>query len=139
MTNSALNPNSFLKAHFTDTFLCNGSARFDDVNNGQSIVSGLFSKLDTDFENPTELVIPNFIKRANLRVFNPEFVPYPDKFIAGYNLTGTIYGSGSLNPRLLLLDGSEIEVYGVAEIRKIILFPNIPAQNPFLLSIAFFK
>lgn len=140
MTNESLNPNSFLKAHFTDTYLCNGNVKFNDVfENVANNITGIFGKNDTSFVTPLGLKIPNFIKRINLRVFSPSYIAYPDKFVAHYNLTGTLYGTPSLTPRLFLLDGSEIEVYGIVEIRKIILMTNNVTDNPYLLNISLFK
>lgn len=140
ITNSALNPNAFLKAFFTDTFLCNGTVLFDQTLSGvPHLINGLYGKNDTAFATPKTVSLPNTTKRINLRVFAPPTSVYTSNFIAHYNLTGTNYGTPSLTPRCFLLDGSEIEIYGIAEMRKIVVLQNNFDPQPFYLSISLYK
>jgi hypothetical protein len=144
MTNESLNPNSFLKCFFTDTFLCNGNVMFDQIALGNQIeVSGIANKNDTLFASPLTMIIPTFVKRANFRLFIPEFVSYPSKFAAIYTLNNEgPLGTPTFEPMLFALDGSEIEIYGLDEIAKFRVKDNIfssSAPQPFYLSMSLFK
>lgn len=140
MTNSAINPNAYLKVFLTNTFLCNGTVLFDEgFNDELHQITGLYGKNDTGFVTPISVALPDTIKRINLRVFAPATSVYTTKFIAHYNLTKENYGTPTLTPRCFLLDGSEIEVYGINEIRKIVMMQNNFDPQPYYLGISLYK
>lgn len=131
ITNSALNPNAFLKAFYTDTVLVKDNVLFNGVqydpitNVPSTIIANVYDWYDTAFVTGKSIVLPAYTKKALLRVLVPEGVIAP-KYIAFANLHGAPFLLDALvDPKkMALLEGSEIEIYGFNEIKKLILFNN---------------
>jgi len=136
--NVTIAPNGFLSAYSTDTYLVDGNVNFGDIDNGQDVITGLYRHDDNLFANPIKLTLAGTTKKVLVRVFSPDGLP-PVKFVAHANFEGVLYGNPSANPRLFLLDGDEIEIYGLPEIKKIRLMPDNINTQPFLVSISLFN
>ena len=144
MNNSAINPNSFLKAFYSETVLVKAKAAFDGFyleNNAQikSIV-GVYKWHDTACLVHSPIMLPENTKKAIVRVMVAPGVIAP-KHVAFCNMNavnGSEYTyvleeppatySFTLSPGIkgiALLEGTEIEVTGIAEIRKLLFFNNL--------------
>lgn len=163
ITNSSQNPNSFLKAFYSETLLVNGTAVFNAEHNGVKSIIGVFPWYDTAFATHTPIVLPAHTKKALIRVMvregevapkHPAFVSMDGLNIFDFDDDVPYVLNHSANPKCMpLLEGSEIEVYGINEIRKLMFFNNrtyVPAgggspiiynETPvnFLLNITLFK
>lgn len=169
MTNQSTNPNNYLTPFYTNTVLVKevsifgGSKSNVYSNDTDRIISivGVFDVLDNDLHIPIPL--PKNTKKASVRVLVKEGILAP-KFPAFVNLDGSIpfdfdYGDPPYNlatvanPKsIALLDGSEIDVFGIENIKKLMFFNNRTMVTgagatvkfnaspiPFLLNITLFK
>lgn len=166
MNNNAISPNTFLKAFYSETVLVKAKAAFDGFyleNNTQikSIV-GVYKWHDTGFLVHSPIILPEYTKKAIVRVMVAPGIIAP-KHVAFCNMNavnGTEYTYVLEEPPatygftlsagvkgFALLEGTEIEVTGVAEIRKLLFFNNLTNgatlynADPinFLLNITLFK
>jgi len=138
------NPNSFLKVSYNEIVRVRGVCLFDGEKaaNGERGTIGLYEWYDTTFLKHKIIPIPSNTKKALIKVIVPEGVVAP-KYPAFYgflNGTGLDYdyeppfppslptGNYVLNigiARRPLMDGEEIEVWGIDEIRKLTFSNNI--------------
>lgn len=159
MTNQSNNPNSFLEVFYSNTVVVNDWVNFGDDYTGndlimRSVISPVFYWFDEIFSQPLNIDIPSNTKKAVVRVFAKEGVIAP-KFIAFATLDDGLFSDVNAinNERsIALLDGSELEIFGYDEIRKLQLYNNRQNINapldvklfnenpiPFYLNITLFK
>ena len=149
MTNSATEPNNFLKAFYWETFLINGACLFgaqsitaDSAGKIVPAIIGTYNWWDTTFATHKPIQLPEHTKKALLRVMVPEgtIAPKHPAFLSmdgssafeyEDNGDGTYINNMSTNPKATaLLDGSEIEIFGIDEIRKIIVINQLQITKP---------
>jgi hypothetical protein len=169
MTNNSINPNNNLEPFYSNVVLVKDVAIFggskyptySDATNGIVAIVGVFDLMDNTIHTP--IILPKNTKKASIRVLVNEGVIAP-KFPAFVNMNGKIpfdfdYGDPPYNlatvsnpESIALLEGSELEIYGIENIRKLMFFNNrviisgsgaIIKYNttpvPFLLNITLFK
>lgn len=162
ITNNSINPNSFLKAFYSETVLVNNTAVFNAKHNGIESIVGVFPWYDAECTTHTPIELPNYTKKALIRVMvreaaiapkHPAFVSMDGKVSFDYDDDVPYVLNHSANPKSMpLLEGSEIEVYGINEIKKLMFFNNrtftpevgspiVYNETPikFLLNITLFK
>ena len=158
MTNQSNNPNSFLEVYYSNTVLIQNGVVFganetDENLVNHSVVSPVFAWHDEIFDQPLNVKLLSNTKKVSVRVFAKESVIAP-KFIAFASLVDQLYLTdvNEANDRsIALLDGSELEIFGYDEIRKLVLYNNRynitgldtklfnDSPIPFYLNITLFK
>lgn len=163
MTNQSNNPNSFLEPFYNETLLINGAAIFGAKINGIPTIIGTFGWYDVNFEKHTPVELPINTKKAVVRVMvqpntiapkHPVFVCLDGNVPYDYDNDSPYVLNYPSDPKAMpLLDGSEIEVFGYENIKKLMFFNNRSVgssldgteikynANPinFLLNISLFK
>ena len=133
-------PNGFLKAYYSNTVLSNRTVLFDDTfNNMPNQITGIYKQDDTGFNIPIAIPVLKITKKMLVKVFSPDYILTPNKFIAHCNLIAENFGTPNFTSRLVMRDGDEIELYGIEEIRKLVFLQNNYAPQDYLLQISLFK
>ncbi len=133
-------PNGFLKAYYSNTVLANDTVLFDDTfNNLPNQITGIYKQSDTGFTTPIAISLLKITKKILVKVFSPDYVLAPNKFVAHCNLIAENFGTPNLTSRLVMRDGDEIELYGIEEIRRLVFLQNNYTPQDYLLQISLFK
>lgn len=150
MTNSSLDPNKHLKVFYSELLLINGAAIFVGesvklVPLGASVpaIVGVTKWWDSGLASHNPVALPKHTKKAHIRVIVPPGVIAPkhpvflvnDYNKTDYDLDENEDGSITLNfstdrKGIALFDGSEIEVFGYDEIRKLAFLSNLEHVIP---------
>ncbi len=133
-------PNGFLKAYYSNTVLSNRTVLFDDTfDNVPNQITGIFKQDDIGFNTPVAIPVLKITKKILVRVFSPDYVLAPNKFVAHCNLIAENFGTPSMTSRLAMREGDEIELYGIEEIKRLVFLQNNYVPQDYLLQISLFK